>query len=80
VSTEPLVVLIAARPVVLVVSGGRSDPLVYQALLADSQQCRQGDWQRSFVVNSTQHPPSSSYCLPPERDLAAQAPLSCVWP
>ena len=80
VSTEPLVVVTAAQPVVLAIFVGRSDPLANQALLADLQQCRRGDWQRSFVVNETRHPPSSSYCWPPVRDPAARALIDCVCP
>jgi len=80
VLTEPLVVLTAVRPVALAVFAGHLDPLAHQALLADSQQCRRSDLQRSFVVNATPHPPSSSYYLPPARDPAAQALSSCAWP
>jgi hypothetical protein len=43
VSTEPLVAVTAAQPGVQAISVGHSDPLEHQALLADLQQCRQGD-------------------------------------
>ena len=80
VSTEPLVVVTAARLVVQAIFVGHSDLLAHRALLADLQQRRRGGDYHSFVVKETQHPPSSSYCQPPVRDLAALALLYGVWP
>jgi hypothetical protein len=80
VSIELLAVPIADQPASLAVCCEQHwDLLAQQARLVELTPCRRSGWKRSYVVNPTRHPPSSSCCRPPARDPVAQARLTCAW-